>query len=405
MIQIIKMAFRDLGRNRRRSFFSALAVGAGLALLILMASVIEGEMGSAIESAIQLQSGHIQLRASTYDENKSSLKWEDLVADPDQLAGQIAALGQVKAATPRLYASGFLSSGTQSASARITGIDPLSAASDPYRQGLISGDYLSSDDRESILIGKPMAEKLNLKAGDRIGLSINTANGDVQDQTFTVKGIYTTNTYGFDSATVFLPLAKAQAITQTENHASTIFILLKDTAMTDAVVGALDVSNLEIKTWKDLNALFVDYEAMAQSYISIFYMIILAISASVIINTLIMSVYERTREIGILSAIGMRSGRIMMLFLAESSMLAVGGVVMGLVIGVLATLYFNVNGFYIGNMGLSGMLITDTIYAKLTTDNLVNLTIMTFVVTLLSGLYPAVMASRMQPVAALRAEK
>ena len=406
MIQILKMAFRDLGRNRRRSFFSALAVGAGLALLILMASVIEGEMGGAIESAIKLQSGHIQLRASSYDENKSSLKWEDLVADPDQIAGQIAALSQVKAATPRLYASGFLSSGTQSASARITGIDPLSPASDPYREGVISGSYLASDDREAILIGKPMAEKLNLQIGDSVSLSINTADGDVQDQKFTVKGIYTTNTYGFDSATVFLPLAKAQAITRTENHASTIFVLLKDTALTDVVVPALSVSsNLEIKTWKDLNSLFVEYETMAQSYISIFYMIILAISASVIINTLIMSVYERTREIGILSAIGMRSGRILMLFLAESSMLAVGGVIMGLAIGVLSTLYFNVNGFYIGNMGLSGIMITDTIYAKLTTDNLVNLTIMTFVVTLLSGLYPAVMASRMQPIAALRAEK
>ena len=405
MIQILKMAFRDLGRNRRRSFFSALAVGAGLALLILMASVIEGEMGSAIESAIQLQSGHIQIRAATYDENKSSLKWQDLVADPDQIAGQIAALDQVKTATPRLYASGFLSSGTQSASARITGIDPLSAASDPYRKGVISGEYLSPDDREAILIGKPMAEKLSLNVGDRVGLSLNTADGDVQDQTFIVKGIYTTNTYGFDSATVFLPLAKAQAITRTENHASTIFVLLNDTALTDSVVSALNVSNLEIKTWRDLNALFVEYETMAESYIGIFYMIILAISASVIINTLIMSVYERTREIGILSAIGMRGNRIMMLFLAESSMLAIGGVLMGLVIGVLGTLYFNVNGFYIGNMGLSGIMITDTIYAKLTMDNLINLTIMTFVVTILSGLYPAVMASRMQPVAALRAEK
>ena len=405
MIQILKMAFRDLGRNRRRSFFSALAVGAGLALLILMASVIEGEMGSAIESAIQLQSGHIQIRAATYDENKSSLKWQDLVADPDQIAGQIAALDQVKTATPRLYASGFLSSGTQSASARITGIDPLSAASDPYRKGVISGEYLSPDDREAILIGRPMAEKLSLNVGDRVGLSLNTADGDVQDQTFIVKGIYTTNTYGFDSATVFLPLAKAQAITRTENHASTIFVLLNDTALTDSVVSALNVSNLEIKTWRDLNALFVEYETMAESYIGIFYMIILAISASVIINTLIMSVYERTREIGILSAIGMRGNRIMMLFLAESSMLAIGGVLMGLVIGVLGTLYFNVNGFYIGNMGLSGIMITDTIYAKLTMDNLINLTIMTFVVTILSGLYPAVMASRMQPVAALRAEK
>ena len=406
MMQILKMAFRDLGRNRRRSFFSALAVGGGLALLILMSSVVAGEMGSAIESAINLQTGHIQIRAATYDENKSSLKWEDLVSNPDEVANKIAALDQVETATPRLYASGFLSSGTQSAGARITGIDPLSPASDPYREGVISGDYLNPDDRDALLIGKPMADKLNLEVGDSVSLSLNTADGNVQDQTFIVKGIYTTHTYSFDSATVFLPLAKAQAMTRTENHASTIFVLLKDTTLTDSVVPALSVSsNLEIKTWKDLNVLFVEYETFAQSYIAIFYMIILAISASVIINTLIMSVYERTREIGVLSAIGMRGGRIMMLFLAESSMLAVGGVVMGLIIGVLATLYFNINGFYIGDMGLSGMTIADTIYAKLTMENLVNLTIMTFVVTLLAGLYPAVMASRMQPVEALRAEK
>lgn len=406
MMQILKMAFRDLGRNRRRSFFSALAVGGGLALLILMASVIEGEMGGALENTIRLQSGHIQIRAATYDENKSSLKWEDLVANPDEIAAKIAAFEQVEAATPRLYASGFLSSGTQSAGAKITGIDPLSSANDPYREGIISGEYLSPNDRDSVLIGRPMAEKLNLEVGDPVGLSINTADGNVQEQTFTVKGIYTTNTYGFDNSTVFLPLSKAQAMTLTENHASTIFVLLEDTEMTDIVAPALSVSpDLEIKTWRDLNVLFVEWETMAQSYIGFLYLIILAISVSVIINTLIMSVYERTREIGVLSAIGMRGGRILMLFLAESSLLAVGGVLMGLVIGVLATMYFNVNGFYVGDMGLNGIAITDTVYAKLTMDNLVNLTIMTFVATILAGLYPAIMASRMQPVEALRAEK
>ena len=162
MMQILKMAFRDLGRNRRRSFFSALAVGGGLALLILMSSVVAGEMGSALESAIKLQTGHIQIRAATYDENKSSLKWEDLVANPDEIANTIGKMNQVKAATPRLYASGFLSSGTQSAGAKITGIDPLSPASDPYREGIISGSYLSPDDRDAVLIGNPMAEKLIL---------------------------------------------------------------------------------------------------------------------------------------------------------------------------------------------------------------------------------------------------
>jgi len=406
MTQILKMAFRDLGRNRRRSFFSALAVAIGLGLLMLMSSVIQGEMGSAIESAIRLQSGHIQIRSASYDENKSSLKWEDLIENPDQIASQVAALDQVKAATPRLFASGFLSTGDESTGVRIYGIDPQSAANNPYRDGIISGSFLTADDREGLLIGKPAADKLHLQTGDKVSLSVNTSNGDVQEQTFTIRGIYTTDTYGFDNSTIFLPLAKAQAITQSENHASTIFVLLKDTSLTDSVINAIKVpSGLKVSTWRDLNALFVEFETMAQTYISFFYLIILAITASVIINTLIMSVYERTREIGILAAIGMRGGRIMGLFLAESSLLAIGGVLMGLILGVLSVYLFNINGFYIGKMGLTGILVSDTIRARLTLNNTINVSVMTFVATILSGLYPAVMASRMEPVEALRAEK
>ena len=96
MIQLFKMAFRDLGRNRRRSFFSALALGMGLALLLLMAAVIEGEMRGAMELTIRLQSGHLQVRAKTYDEDKTSLAWEDLVEDPEAVAAQIATLPPVQ---------------------------------------------------------------------------------------------------------------------------------------------------------------------------------------------------------------------------------------------------------------------------------------------------------------------
>ena len=406
MGQIYKMAFRAISRNRRRSFFSALAISVGLALLILMSSVLAGEMGSAIEKAILLQSGHLQIRAASYDENKSSLKWEDLVQNPDQIASQIAAFDQVKAATPRLYASGFITKGNDSAGARIYGIEPQSVANDPYREGIISGSYLSSDDREGLLVGKPLADKLHLNAGDQVNLSVNTANGDVSEQVFTVRGIFSTGTYGFDNGTIFLPLAKAQAITQAENHASTIFVLLNDTVDTDSVANALSAGpGLKILTWKELNPMVVDFETTAQSYMSLFYLIILAIVVSVIINTLIMSVYERTREIGILTAIGMKGRRIMGLFLAECSLLGVGGVLMGIVLGLLAVYLFNINGFYIGNMGLTGMLVTDTIYARLTVDNIINLSIVTFIFTILAGLYPAVMASHMEPVEALRAEK
>jgi len=95
--------------------------------------------------------------AASYDENKSSLKWQDLVLNPDQIASQIASLPQVKVATPRLFASGFLSTGNESSGARIIGIDPQSAANNPYRLGVISGSFLTADDSEGLLIGKPAA--------------------------------------------------------------------------------------------------------------------------------------------------------------------------------------------------------------------------------------------------------
>jgi ABC-type lipoprotein release transport system permease subunit len=134
---------------------------------------------------------------------------------------------------------------------------------------------------------------------------------------------------------------------------------------------------------------------------SMIYLIILGITATVIINTLIMSVYERTREIGILAAIGMKGSRIMAMFFAESSLLAVGGILMGLVLGGVLV-YFATNiGIPIGNMGTTGILLGERIYASLTLNDAVSLTILTFVVTLLAALYPAILAARMEPVEAL----
>ncbi len=407
MIQLLKMAFRDLGRNRRRSFFSALALGIGLALLLLMASVVTGEMRGAMDSSIKLQSGHVQVRAKTYDENKTSLKWEDLIVNPDQIAAQIAALSPVQVATPRLFASGIVASGDTSVGVRIIGIDPSSSANDPYRNGVVSGAFLSADDREGLLMGQPLADNLGLKTGDKINLLVNTSNGDVSEQAFVIRGIYSTHTPAFDQSSIFLPLAKAQAIAQAENHASTIFVLLKDRDQTAAVAAALQGGNYQIVTWEQLNQLLSQTQDLSNTYMMFLYLIVLGITATVIINTLIMSVFERTREIGILSAVGMRGSRIMAMFFAESSLLAVGGIVMGLVLGGLLVAYATQYGFYIGNISgsMSGMLLGERIYGYLTMNDAITLTIAAFVVTLLAALYPAMLAARMEPVQALRGGK
>jgi ABC-type lipoprotein release transport system permease subunit len=404
MLQLIKMAYRDLGRNRRRSFFSSLALGMGLALLLLMASVVEGEMRGAMDSTIQLDSGDLQVRAKSYDEDKTSLAWEDLVQNPDQIATQIASLSPVTVATPRLFASGIVTVGDETAGVRVIGIEPDSPANAPYQDGLVSGQFLTAGDREGILIGLPLANKLKLKPGDQVNLLANTSNGGVDQQLFTVRGVYTTQITGYDESTIFMPLAKAQALTQTENHASTIFVLLKNRDDTSAVAAALQGSDYQIITWQQANELIIQTEQFAGAYMVVLYLIVLGITATVIVNTLVMAVFERTREIGIFAAIGMKSGRIMAMFFTESGFLAIGGILMGWVLGAALVYYATVYGFYIGNMGITGILMHDTIHAYLTVSDTITLSITALVVSLLAALYPAVLAARLEPVEALRAE-
>jgi len=405
MIQLFKIAYRDLGRNRRRSFFSALALGMGLSLLLLMAGVLTGEMRGSMETTILLQSGHLQVRALSYDEDKTSLAWDDLIANPDQVTAQLASLPQVLVATPRLFATGIAAEGDESVGVRVIGIDPTSEANRPYRLGMVSGNFFAADDREGVLLGQTLAEKLNLKTGDEVYLLVNTAGGDIAEQLFTIRGIYSTRTPGFDGSSIFMPLDKAQAITQTNNHASTIFILLKEREQTASVAAALQGNDYQIETWEQTNELILQTEQMANAYIYVLYLIVLAITATVIVNTLVMAVYERTREIGIYAAMGMKGWRIMAMFFAESLLLALGGLVIGLILGGLMTLYATYVGFYIGDMGITGMLFGERIYAYLTMKDVISLSITTFIVSLLAALYPAVLAAQLEPVEALRGGK
>lgn len=405
MIQIIKMAIRDLTRNVRRTALSALALGLGLGLLLLMAAVVRGEIRDSIEKSIKLQSGHIQIQAASYDQDKTSLVWKDLIEGPEALAASVAKLPNVKVATPRLIATGIINAGEVSRGVQIVGTDPVSEANDPYRDGIVAGSYITADDRDGLLIGQSLAEKLSLSAGDDVLLLANTSDGDVIEQTFTIRGVYTTHTPSLDEGTVLLPLTKAQAITNTGGHASNIFILLQDREKAQEVINLMQTEKYKIQTWVDMNPLIVQMESFSGAYMILLYLIVLGVTATVVVNALIMAVFERTREIGILSAIGMRSRRIMAMFLAESAVLAGLGIIFGLILGALFVTYSVKVGFYIGDMGVSGLALPDRLYGYVVPGDVISLTITALVVTLLASLYPAILAARMQPVEALRGGK
>jgi len=403
MIQTLKMAWRNLGRNRRRSLLSSLAVSFGAALLLLMAAVLRGEMRGAIQNTIRLQSGHLQIRALSYDENKVSLAWEDLIAGPDAVIQQLSAIPQVKTATPRLIASGILTLGDQSRGVQVVGIDPDSPANQVFRSGILAGSFLDAGDREGILVGRPLAENFGLQPGDQVSVLVNTSDGTVDEQLFAVRGVYSTNTSAYDEGTVFMPLAKAQTFSRAQDHASSIFILLREQEQAEAVAAAIQSQAYQVLTWQSMNELIVQTEEFAGAYMVILYFIVLGITATVVTNTLVMAVFERTREIGILSALGMKGRQIMAGFLAEAGLLATGGVIGGLLLGGLAVAYFARYGFYIGDFGMTGILLGDTIYAYLTAQDALSLSAATYIITLAAAFYPASLAARLEPAEALHA--
>lgn len=403
MMNYFKMAYRNLGRHRRRSILSGLALALGTTLLMFIAAFFTGEMRSSMETTLRLNTGHIQVQNADYDPDKLSVAWEYLIENPDQTAAQIGSLDPVHVATPRLAASGIVSVRDESAGVQIMGIVPESEANDPYRDGIVSGEFLAADDREGILIGLPLADSLNLKAGDSINLLINTSDGDVDEQQFTIRGIFTTGTSAWDKGIVFLPLAKAQTFARAENHASMIFVLLKDREQADEVAASIQGEGIKVKTWTEMNELLVMVEDFSNAYLAVINLIVLGVTATVIVNTLLMSVFERTREIGVLSAIGMKGRQVIALFLAEAFLLAVSGVGAGSLAGWALSAYFAKVGVYFGDLGFGAeMLLEDRIYTYLTLDSAIALIVTAFLITILASLYPARMASRMEPVEALR---
>jgi ABC-type lipoprotein release transport system permease subunit len=406
MLQLWRIAYRDLRRNKRRSILTLIAVALGMGLLITLSGLVEGEIAGALENSIRLQTGHLQVREESYDEDKVSLKWEDLLADAPGLAVQVQALPGVRAATPMLWASGILATRDETVGVRVFGIDPFSEAHAPIRESLAAGQFLSPDDRSGILIGQQLAKSLGLAEGSQISLLVNTADEQPDEAIFTIRGLYNTGVPSYDESTIFLPLAKAQAFTRTEGRASAILVLLHRQEDADAIAAMLRAPQLEVLTWRDLNQLFLSTIEVSMSFMYLMYVIVLAVVAVVIANTLLMSVFERTREMGILAALGMKGRQILTMFLLEAGMLGIVGIVLGILLGSLGVLYLATVGLDVGveaGVASASFALSSTIYARFAPSAMAGLSVAGLIITLLASLYPAWFAARMEPIDALRA--
>jgi len=345
------------------------------------------------------------VRAEGYEAERSSLEWQDLLNNNDELLKKAAGVPGVKVIAPVLWSNGFVDTPDEMVGVRITGIDPESNFHDPIRQGMIAGEYLQINDRDGVLIGKKLAEELGVGAGSKISLLIGTSDGNMDEDIFTVRGVFATGVVLYDTG-VYMPLPKAQAITNVGERISALILLTDNAEMADAVAAALREPRLSVVTWKDMNALILGAMQQGMVFYYLIYGIIILVVAVIIANTLLMSVFERTREFGILAALGLKGRQIMTMVLLEANTIALLGAIGGMAIGLLLVWYLSINGIAIGDevAGMvEGYAYPSVFYAKFAPGIFTGVTVAMLGIVLLAALYPASYAARLEPVDALHA--
>ena len=234
---------------------------------------------------------------------------------------------------------------------------------------------------------------MDVEVGDTLNLLIPTS-GDQPDQAnFIIRGLYRSGIPGYDKNTILMPLEKAQSITRTEGRASAILTMLDDREQSEILEAELEAPGFDVQTWQEMNSFMLEYKSISNEIIYIFYVFILAIVAVVIVNTLLMTVLERTREMGILAALGMKASQIRWMFLIESGVLAAIGIVLGVLIGALVVEYLSIYGLNFGDtasvINSTEFAIGQVMYADHSFSQYLLIALVALVVTLLGSLYPA----------------
>ncbi len=406
---LFKLAWRNLWKNRRRTLITLSMISGGFALALVSLGLGDGFHNQMIRNAIRLGSGHLTVERRDYLEEPSNDK---LIRHPGPLREEIARLEGVANVSERIIVMGLLYTTENSVGVAALGVDP---ASDMTRRTLepkvVEGRYLAADDGRGILIGADLARKLKIRVGGKAVLTAQDASGEISSQLVRVRGIFRTGINEMDGyfAEVSLPLARA--LLGVPDGATQLAVFLEDPGgqaeIKGRIVALVTDPGIGVFDWQEVMRDLVLFVEMDNAGNYIFMGIIMVIVALGILNTILMSVLERTREFGLVMALGMAPRRLLAQVVLETTMLALLGLGAGAVLGLAGHGYLAVHGFNMGfgsreEMTAVGVVLDPVIYSDLEPSRALTLAAVVFVVTLLVGIYPAVQASRVNPVQAIR---
>jgi putative ABC transport system permease protein len=402
----LRLAWRNIWRHRRRTVIVVGAIGFTLAMLMFYDGLLAGFEGAIYGNAIKVLGGNIQIHAEGYQAKGGQTP---LIPLPDDQAAVKAALAQpqVVAASRRINTSGLATNRKGAFAIGITGIEPEQEAQIfLIAQNVIQGRYLTAADQDMILIGKGLADAMEVKVGDRFSLSGRAPHQQIKTRTMTVVGIYDVGMADIEKRSIYMSLANAQDLYDLSGQSTEVVVALKQIGQEPAVMSAMqpDLPGYEMASWQTNYPELQSAIETKGAGMRIFEFIILITVGIGILNLMLMAVYERTREIGLLSAFGVKPGQIRAIFLLEGAMLGVVGVVVGIGLGLLLNFTMSKVGMDFGQFSSITeytALISGKIYTTLGLEKIVGHVVIIFVVTVLASLYPANEAAQQEPAKSL----
>ena len=401
------LSWKNIWRNKLRSTVVIMAVMLGVFAGVFLIAFMNGMVEDRIQTVIKTEISHIQIHQPGFEENND---FSLFMPDADSLTRLIDKTDHVFSISKRVVISSLVASAETNTGVKILGVVPEDEMKvTNLSTKIIEGSYFATDRKNVAVIGKKLAEKLNVTLNKKIIITAQDVNKNITGGAFRIVGIFETDNYMYDELTVFVryhDLCVLTGLQGTEAHE--IAVLLDDNAYSEPVKQKLgkDFAGLDVQNWTELSPEAGYLVSAMDQYMIIFIIVILFALCFGIINTMLMVVLERVKELGMLMAVGMSKPMIFFMIMLETIYLSLTGGMLGLVLGYLLSNHLGIVGvdLYFWKEAYASIGYSSLIFPKIGLQTIILIAIMVIITGIVSALYPALKALKLNPAEATRTD-